>query len=140
MTSSTSRIGLVSLIVDDYDSAIDYFTNKLGFTLTEDKPEVSTKSGKPKRWVVIHRAGPNITTSTGILLAQADGEEQKKAVGNQWAGRVGVFLSVDNFDAEYEKMQTAGVEFLGEPRLEYYGKVDVFRDVWGNKWDLIQWT
>ena len=98
MATASSRIGLISLLVHDYDSAIEYFVNKLGFTLTEDKT-TRTNAGNPKRWVVIHRPGQNPSQATGILLAQADGEEQKRAVGKQWAGRVGMFLNVDDFSS-----------------------------------------
>lgn len=137
MTSSSSKIGLISILVDEYDTAIEYFTNKLGFTLTADTPSL-TNAGKPKRWVVVHRAGQDHRTSTGIVLAQAEGEEQRKAVGKQWAGRVGMFLNVDDFDREYAKFQAAGVEFLSKPKEGVYGKFAVFQDICGNKWDLIQ--
>ena len=132
------HLGLVTIIVDSYDAAIDYFTNKLGFVLHEDSPATKTGSGEAKRWVVIKRQGQHLPTETGIVLAQADGPEQQTAIGKQWAGRVGMFLYVDDFDAEYDRMQAAGVEFIEEPRVESYGKFAVFRDLFGNKWDLLQ--
>ena len=127
-------IGLVSVIVHDYDEAISFFTSKLGFTLAEDSPATSSVTGDAKRWVVVRPPG---STKGGLLLAQAAGDEQKAAVGKQWAGRVGLFLNVDNFQQQYQMMKQAGVEFFGEPREEAYGQVVVFADVAGNKWDLI---
>ena len=137
MMTASSRLSLISLIVDDYEKAIEYFTTKLNCSVTEDKAAL-TNDGRPKRWVVIHQKGQDAKSTTGILLAQADGEEQTQAVGKQWAGRVGMFLVVDNFDVEYERMLAAGVDFMAQPRVEDYGKVVVFKDLWGNKWDLIQ--
>jgi len=131
-----ARISLVTLIVHDYDSAIEFFTQKLGFRLSEDSPAISTVTGAAKRWVVVHP--PNtVASDTGILLAQADGEVQKAAVGKQWAGRVGMFMQVDDFEVQYRNMKGAGVEFLEEPRDEVYGRVIVFQDICGNKWDLL---
>jgi catechol 2,3-dioxygenase-like lactoylglutathione lyase family enzyme len=121
-----------ALIVDDYDKAIGFFTEVLGFELVEDTPATTT-DGRPKRWVVVRPPGAH----TGILLALADGDEQRAAVGNQAAGRVGFFLRVDDFDATYQRMADAGVTFAGEPRSEAYGKVVVFLDVAGNRWDLL---
>ena len=86
-----------------------------------------------KRWVVVRPQGAR----TGLLLARADGERQRAVVGDQFAGRVGLFLRVDDFDAAYERMRAAGVEFAGEPRSEPYGRVVVFRDIAGNRWDLL---
>jgi catechol 2,3-dioxygenase-like lactoylglutathione lyase family enzyme len=122
-----------ALIVEDYDEAIAFFVDVLGFELVEDSAALTTHGGRPKRWVVVRPPGER----TGLLLAQADGEDQRAAVGNQFAGRVGLFLRVDDFDAAYERMQAAGVEFVGEPRSEPYGKVAVFVDVAGNRWDLL---
>lgn len=127
-----AHLQLVTIIVQDYDEAIGFFTRALGFELVEDSPSL-TNDGRPKRWVVVRP--PN--AETGILLAQADGERQAAAVGDQHAGRVGFFLMVDDFDASYERMRAAGVEFRGEPRSEPYGRVVVFRDVAGNLWDLL---
>ncbi len=122
-----------ALIVDDYDRAIAFFVDALGFELVEDSPAVTTVTGKPKRWVVVRPPG----AQTGLLLARAEGEEQSAAVGAQFAGRVGLFLRVDDFAAQYERMRAAGVEFIGQPRSEPYGQVVVFLDVSGNRWDLL---
>ena len=127
------RLDKVAIVVDDYDLAIAYFTEALGFELAEDSPALTTKDGRPKRWVVVRPPG----AQTGILLARADGEDQAAAVGNQVAGRVGFFLEVEDFDAAYERMTAAGVEFATEPRDEPYGRVAVFLDISGNRWDLI---
>ena len=126
------RIDLVALIVDEYDSAIAFFTGVLGFDLVEDLPSVTT-DGRPKRWVVVRPPG----AQTGILLARADGERQQAAVGDQAAGRVGFFLRVDDFEASYAHMTAAGVTFVREPRAEPYGRVAVFLDIAGNRWDLL---
>ena len=121
-----------SLIVEDYDEAIEFFVGVLGFELAEDSPSL-TNDGRPKRWAVVRPPGER----TGLLLARADGERQSGAVGAQFAGRVGLFLRVDDFDATYARMREAGVEFDGEPRSEPYGSVVVFVDVAGNRWDLL---
>lgn len=126
------HLDLVAIVVDEYDSAIAFFVDALGFELTEDSPSL-TGDGRPKRWVVVRPPG----SATGMLLAKADGPEQAAAVGNQFAGRVGLFLRVDDFDAHYRRMTDAGVEFLTEPRTEDYGEVAVFRDIAGNRWDLL---
>lgn len=125
-------MSLVALVVDDYDPAIEFFVGTLGFELVEDSPSL-TNDGRPKRWVVARPPG----AATGLLLARADGEEQAAVVGKQAAGRVGFFLRVDDFDAMYRRMCGAGVEFVGPPRLEPYGRVAVFLDIAGNKWDLL---
>ncbi|GAA3397506.1 VOC family protein [Cryptosporangium minutisporangium] len=122
-----------TIVVEQYDPAIEFFTTVLGFELVEDSPAVMTHGGRPKRWVVVRPPGAR----TGILLAQADGERQAAAIGDQVAGRVGFFLRVDDFDAHYERMCAAGVEFVGEPRDEPYGRVVVFVDIAGNRWDLL---
>jgi catechol 2,3-dioxygenase-like lactoylglutathione lyase family enzyme len=127
-----SHLALVSLIVDDYDRAIDFFVRVLKFDLIEDVPS-TTNDGRPKRWVVVRPPG----ATTGILLARADGEHQQAAVGHQFAGRVGLFLRVDDFDAAYARMTAAGVTFVTVPRSEAYGKVAVFLDFVGNRWDLL---
>ena len=121
-----------TIIVDDYDEAIGFFTGVLGFELVEDSPSL-TNDGRPKRWVVVRPPG----AQTGILLARADGERQAAAVGDQAAGRVGVFLRVDDFDAAVDRMTAAGVRFLTAPRTEPYGRVAVFLDIAGNSWDLL---
>lgn len=126
------RVDLVALVVDDYDPAIEFFVDVLGFELVEDSPSL-TNDGRPKRWVVVRPPG----AETGILLARADGERQSVAVGNQVAGRVGFFLRVDDFDAAYGRMVAAGVEFVTAPRTEAYGRVAVFLDIAGNRWDLL---
>src|SRR5919201_1175433 len=117
----------VALIVDDYDEAIGFFVDVLGFELVEDSPTL-TNDGRPKRWVVVRPPG----AATALLLAQADGERQSQAVGDQFAGRVGLFLRVDDFEVSYDRMRAAGVEFATEPREEPYGRVAVFLDVAGN--------
>ena len=122
----------IAVIVDDYDSAIAFYVDVLGFELVEDSPSL-TNDGRPKRWVVVRPPG----AQTALLLAQADGERQAGAVGDQFAGRVGLFLRVDDFEAAYERMRAAGVEFFCEPRDEPYGRVVVFADVAGNRWDLL---
>ncbi|MFF5171946.1 VOC family protein [Micromonospora sp. NPDC000089] len=126
------RIDLVTLVVDEYDPAIAFFTGVLGFELVEDSP-ASTNDGRPKRWVVVRPPGGG----TGLLLARADGERQRAAVGDQTHGRVGFFLQVDDFDAAYRRMVEAEVEFVKLPRTEPYGRVAVFRDLCGNSWDLL---
>jgi len=126
------HISLVTIVVDDYDAAISFFVDTLGFDLVEDSPSLTT-DGMPKRWVVVRPPG----AETGILLAQADGDEQAAVVGTQVAGRVGFFLHVDDYDASYQRMVAAGVEFVRKPRSEPYGRVAVFRDIAGNRWDLL---
>ena len=126
------RIEQFTIIVDDYDKAIGFFTGALGFELVEDSASL-TNDGRPKRWVIVRPPG----AQTGILLARADGERQAAAVGGQMAGRVGFFLRVDDFDAARERMTAAGVQFITAPRTEPYGRVAVFLDIAGNKWDLL---
>ena len=125
-------LALVAIVVRDYDPAIRFFVDILGFELVEDSPSVTT-DGRPKRWVVVRPPG----AQTGILLARADGERQAAVVGEQHAGRVGFFLRVEDFAAHYERMVAAGVEFARPPRVEAYGQVAVFLDIAGNLWDLI---
>jgi catechol 2,3-dioxygenase-like lactoylglutathione lyase family enzyme len=129
-----AAIGLVALVVRDYDEAITWFVDALGFEVVEDSP-AETDDGRPKRWVVIAPPG---ASGTSLLLAEADGPEQAARVGDQTGGRVGFFLNVDDFDSQYERMQRHGVEFTEAPRREPYGTVVVFRDVSGNLWDLIE--
>ncbi|HST80706.1 MAG TPA: VOC family protein [Kineosporiaceae bacterium] len=126
------RIDLVALVVDDYDQAIEFFVDVLGFDLAEDSPAL-TNDGRPKRWVVVRPPG----AQTGLLLARADGEEQTPVIGNQVAGRVGFFLRVDDFAAAYQRMTDRGVKFVTSPRAEAYGQVVVFLDIAGNRWDLL---
>jgi catechol 2,3-dioxygenase-like lactoylglutathione lyase family enzyme len=126
------HLGLIAIVVSEYDPAIRFFVDVLGFELVEDSPAL-TNDGRPKRWVVVRPPG----AATGLLLARADGDDQAAAIGNQVAGRVGFFLQVEDFGAAYARMQAAGVRFLGPPRTEPYGQVTVFLDLAGNKWDLI---
>jgi len=123
---------LVTIVVDDYDPAIAFFVDALGFELAEDSPSL-TNDGRPKRWVMVRPPG----AQTAILLARADGDEQRAIVGTQLAGRVGFFLRVDDFDAALERMRRAGVELVSSPRSEPYGRVVVFKDIAGNRWDLL---
>jgi catechol 2,3-dioxygenase-like lactoylglutathione lyase family enzyme len=123
----------MALLVDDYDEAIRFFVDVLGFELVEDSPALTSRSGRPKRWVVVRPPG----AATALLLAKAEGERETRAAGDQFAGRVGLFLRVDDFQSSYERMLAAGVEFVGEPRAEPYGWVAVFLDVAGNRWDLL---
>jgi catechol 2,3-dioxygenase-like lactoylglutathione lyase family enzyme len=125
-------LDLVTLVVKSYDPAIEFFVEKLGFELVEDSPAV-TNDGHSKRWVVVRPPGGR----TGVLLAQADGENQASIVGRQVAGRVGFFLRVDDFAQAHDRMAGVGVEFVSPPRTEPYGRVAVFLDIAGNRWDLI---
>ncbi len=127
-----SHLGLVAIVVDDYDPAIRFFVDALGFDLVEDSPS-ATNDGRPKRWVVVRPPG----AETGVLLARADGERQASVVGQQLAGRVGFFLQVDDFDAAVTQMTAHGVEFASPPRTEAYGQAAVFVDIAGNRWDLL---
>jgi catechol 2,3-dioxygenase-like lactoylglutathione lyase family enzyme len=127
-----SHLALVTLIVHDYDPAIAFFVDALGFELVEDSPSL-TNDGRHKRWVVVRPP----RAETGILLARAEGDDEAAGAGTQVAGRVGFFLDVDDFDASYDRMRAAGVEFVTVPRTEPYGRVAVFIDVAGNRWDLI---
>jgi catechol 2,3-dioxygenase-like lactoylglutathione lyase family enzyme len=122
----------VTVVVDEYDPAIEFFVGALGFELVEDSP-AATDDGRPKRWVVLWPPGGQ----TGILLARADGADQSAAVGRQFGGRVGFFLRVDDFDVTYERLTSSGVRFVSAPRDELYGRVAVFVDIAGNRWDLL---
>jgi catechol 2,3-dioxygenase-like lactoylglutathione lyase family enzyme len=126
------HLGLIAVVVSEYDPAVSFFTGVLGFELVEDSPAL-TNDGRPKRWVVVRPPG----AATGLLLARADGEDQAAIVGKQAGGRVGFFLHVEDFGAAYARMASAGVQFLAAPRTESYGQVAVFLDIAGNKWDLI---
>jgi catechol 2,3-dioxygenase-like lactoylglutathione lyase family enzyme len=127
-----SHLELVALVVRDYDAAIRFFVDVLQFELIEDTP-ARTNDGRPKRWVVVRPDGGQ----TGILLARADGEEQTGVVGRQFAGRVGMFLRVAEFETAYQRMSAAGVQFVSSPRDQPYGRVAVFLDLEGNRWDLL---
>lgn len=122
----------ITIVVHEYDSAIDFFVRVLGFELIEDR-SATTNNGREKRWVAVRPPG----AVTSILLARADGPEQNAAVGNQTGGRVGFFLRVDDFDATCQRLREAGATFITEPRTEAYGRVVVFLDIAGNKWDLL---
>ncbi|WP_328913565.1 MULTISPECIES: VOC family protein [unclassified Streptomyces] len=124
------HLGLTALVVRDYDEAIAYYTHALGFELCEDSPR-----GDGTRWVTVAPPG---SRETGLLLARAATPEQAARVGDQTGGRVGLFLNTDDFDRDYTRMVAAGVVFEEEPRYEPYGAVVVFRDLYGNRWDLIQ--
>lgn len=126
------RLSLVTLIVDDYDAAIEFFVEAIGFELVEDRADETT-AGEPKRWVVVRPPGQG----TGLLLARADGENQQARIGDQTGGRVGFFLQVNDFEAQHRRMVNAGVEFAEAPRYESYGTVAVWVDRWGNRWDLL---
>ena len=126
------RVDLVTVVVDDYDPAIRFFVDALGFDLVEDVPATTT-GGRPKRWVVVRPPGPGGSRSP----PRADGRRQAAAVGRQVAGRVGFFLRVADVDAAHRRMAAAGVEFVSPPRAEPYGRVAVFLDVAGNRWDLL---
>jgi catechol 2,3-dioxygenase-like lactoylglutathione lyase family enzyme len=127
------HLDLIAIVVEEYDPAIEFFVGTLGFELVEDSPALTTSGGRPKRWVVVRPPG----AATGLLLARADGERQAAAIGNQVAGRVGFFLRVEDFDAAYARMTSAGVEFVSPPRAEPYGRIAVFLDIAGNRWDLL---
>ncbi|MGH7604067.1 MAG: VOC family protein [Gemmatimonadaceae bacterium] len=124
-------IAHVALVVRDYDEAIAFYTDKLGFTLVEDtyQPE------QDKRWVVVAPAG---STGTSLLLARASSPEQAKFIGNQAGGRVFLFLRTDDFWRDFHRMTAAGVRFVREPKDADYGTVAVFEDLYGNSWDLVQ--
>ena len=124
------QIGSVTFLVKDYDEAIEYFVNKLQFDLIED-----SQLNETKRWVVV---SPKGSIGTSLLLAKATTEEQERSVGNQTGGRVAFFLHTDNFNRDYERMMSKGVNFLESPREEKFGRVVIFQDLYGNKWDFIQ--
>lgn len=127
----TQTLFQITLVVDDYDRAITYYTQTLGFQLVED-----TDRGGGKRWVVVRpRGGDDGCT---LLLAKAKNDRQAAAVGNQTGGRVSFFLYTDDFMRDYEAYRARGVEFIREPERMPYGLVSVFRDIYGNLWDLIE--
>ncbi|MCF6401468.1 VOC family protein [Chitinophaga filiformis] len=125
------KIAHITLVVDNYDDAIRFYTEKLHFTLVEDTP-----LGNNKRWVLV--APPGSEGSCCLLLAQAVGEEQKSRVGNQTGGRVFLFLYTDNFERDFRNLLDKGVKIVRQPVQEPYGTVAVFEDLYGNRWDLIQ--
>jgi catechol 2,3-dioxygenase-like lactoylglutathione lyase family enzyme len=126
-------LGLVSLVVRDYDDALDFFVGKLGFSVVEDSPVPD----QAKRWVVVAPPGAQ---ESRLLLAQATTESQRSCVGAQTGGRVFLFLYTDDFWRDYERYRAGGVTFVREPKNEAYGTVAVFRDLYGNLWDLLQPT
>ena len=123
------HLSAVALVVPDYDAAIAFYTGALGFDLIED-----TDLGEGKRWVLVAPPG----AETRLLLARAATPEQRAAIGNQTGGRVGFFLKTTDFEADYARMTARGVEFEEAPRHEAYGRVAVFRDPFGNRWDLLE--
>ncbi len=128
------RIAFFTLIVDDYDRAIAYYTQTLGFELREDSPRDAAPGNPRKRWVVVAPHG----AETGVLLAQAANDAQRARIGDQTGGRVGFFLYTDDFHRDYAAMRAKGVRFLEQPREEEYGIVVVFEDLYGNRWDLLE--
>lgn len=124
------RIALMTLLIDEYDKAIAYYTGTLGFTLVEDSV---VEAGK--RWVVVAPQGPK---ESALLLAEAANDRQRQAIGSQAGGRVFLFLHTDDFHRDYAAYRQRGVMFVEEPRNEAYGTVAVFLDLYGNHWDLIQ--
>jgi catechol 2,3-dioxygenase-like lactoylglutathione lyase family enzyme len=123
------HIGYVALVVKDYDEAIAFYTQMLGFDLVEDTPL------QGKRWVLV---APRNSHGTRLLLAKASTDEQKSRIGNQTGGRVFLFLHTDDFARDYQALKQRGVTFIREPAEENYGTVAVFQDLYGNKWDLLQ--
>ncbi|UTP40007.1 VOC family protein [Phenylobacterium sp. LH3H17] len=123
------QISLIALVVADYDEAVAFYVEKLGFTLTSDVPQ-----GDGKRWVVVTPPG----SACGLLLAKAVNDAQAARIGDQTGGRVGLFLSTDDFARDHAAMSAAGVRFLEAPRHEPYATVAVFQDLYGNRWDLLQ--
>jgi catechol 2,3-dioxygenase-like lactoylglutathione lyase family enzyme len=124
-------IAHVALVVNDYDEAIAFYCGKLGFSLVED----SYQPTQDKRWVVVAPPG---STGTTLLLARASTDEQQRFIGNQAGGRVFLFLATDDFWRDYKRMQALGIRFLRGPKVEAYGTVAVFEDLYGNRWDLLQ--
>ena len=120
---------MIAIVIDEYDLAISHYVNDLGFTLIED-----TALTADKRWVVI---APS-SSGARILLVKASNEDQRAAIGNSTGGRVGFFLYTTNFSETYSSYKSKGIEFIEEPRSEAYGQVVVFKDAYGNKWDLIE--
>jgi len=130
----SQSISYVTFVVRDYDEAIAYFTQSLGFDLIEDAPS-KDRQGRDKRWVLVAPPGSD---STKLLLSKASTEEEAAHIGNQTGGRVCLFLHTDDFWRDYSAMTKRGVKFVREPKEEKYGTVAVFEDLYGNKWDLLQ--
>jgi catechol 2,3-dioxygenase-like lactoylglutathione lyase family enzyme len=127
-------LGYVALVVRDYDEALAYFTQSLGFVVIEDSI-AKDRSGNEKRWVLV---SPPDSRGTSLLLARASTPEEASRIGNQTGGRVFLFLHTDDFWRDYSEMQKRGVKFKEAPRQETYGTVAVFEDLYGNKWDLLE--
>ena len=127
------KIAHVALVVRGYDEALDFYIDKLGFSLVEDRPQPD----QDKRWVVISPPG---SSGTSLLLARASSDEQSQFIGNQSGGRVFLFLQTDDFWRDHARLLRAGVEFVREPSVEPYGTVAVFADLYGNRWDLLQYN
>jgi catechol 2,3-dioxygenase-like lactoylglutathione lyase family enzyme len=125
------RLALVTLVVNDYDDAIDYYVGVLGFALREDTP-----LAEGKRWVVVSPKGGD--AGSGLLLAKAANDRQRQAVGLQTGGRVFLFLHTNDFERDYAAYKQRGVSFVEQPRQESYGRVVVFTDLYGNRWDLVE--
>jgi catechol 2,3-dioxygenase-like lactoylglutathione lyase family enzyme len=125
-------IAHIALVVDDYDEAIKFYTEKLGFTLIEDTPQSETK-----RWVLV---APKGAEECSLLLAKGVGDEQRSRIGNQTGGRVFLFLRTDDFWRDYNHYLSKGVQFVREPKVEDYGTVAVFEDLYGNLWDLVEFS
>jgi catechol 2,3-dioxygenase-like lactoylglutathione lyase family enzyme len=123
----------IALVVRDYDEAIEFYTNKLNFTLLED----TYQPAQDKRWVLVAPPG---SEGTALLLARASKPEQEPFVGNQAGGRVFLFLSTDDFWRDHSRMVSLGIKFVRDPKVESYGTVAVFEDLYGNRWDLLQWS
>jgi uncharacterized glyoxalase superfamily protein PhnB len=130
-------LGLVTIVVRDYDEAISYYRDVLGFSVLEDEYQPA----QDKRWVVVSPLSHHEQMSSSgcaFLLAKAKNDEEASRIGNQTGGRVGFFLYVDEFDQAYHEFSSKDVKFLEKPRVEQYGKVAVFQDLYGNKWDLFE--
>jgi len=127
------HLALVAIVVADYDEAIAWYTEKLGFQLIEDTPD--TVQGPGRRWVVVAPAG---STGTALLLARASNDAQRAVIGAQTGGRVFLFLHTDDFERDYRAYRSRGVTFVREPSQQSYGQVAVFTDLYGNRWDLIE--
>lgn len=125
-------IAHIALVVDDYDEAINFYTEKLDFTLLDDIPQSETK-----RWVLVSPKGDG---DCSLLLAKGVGDEQRSRIGNQTGGRVFLFLRTDDFWSDYETIKGKGVNFVREPKVEEYGTVAVFEDLYGNLWDLVEFS
>jgi catechol 2,3-dioxygenase-like lactoylglutathione lyase family enzyme len=128
------NLGYVTLVVRDYDEAIAFFTESLGFALIEDSPSTD-RQGREKRWVLVAPAG---SSGSRLLLAKASNPDEASRIGNQTGGRVFLFLHTDDFWRDYKAMTAKGVNFVRAPKEEEYGTVAVFEDLYGNKWDLLQ--